>query len=104
LGGDLSLRGFGSHEDGYPTGAPSGGPPVGRFDWSDVAAVGCRSQRVVACVLGAVRAAHCCWWPDRAVHRPGRVLFCVLRARSNSLLAPLLLHWAVNGFGDLLLL
>lgn len=27
------------------------------------------------------------------------VVFCWLRARSDSLLAPMLLHWAVNGFG-----
>jgi membrane protease YdiL (CAAX protease family) len=32
------------------------------------------------------------------------VLFCELRARSGSLLAPILLHWAVNGLGELLLL
>ena len=32
------------------------------------------------------------------------VVFCVLRVRSGSLLAPMLLHWAVNGFGELLLL
>lgn len=32
------------------------------------------------------------------------VVFCVLRVRSGSLLAPILLHWAVNGFGELLLL
>jgi CAAX protease family protein len=32
------------------------------------------------------------------------VLFCELRVRSGSLLAPVLLHWAVNGFGELLLL
>jgi membrane protease YdiL (CAAX protease family) len=30
------------------------------------------------------------------------VVFCVLRVRSGSLLAPILLHWAVNGFGELL--
>jgi membrane protease YdiL (CAAX protease family) len=29
------------------------------------------------------------------------VLFCELRARSDSLLAPILLHWAVNGFGEI---
>jgi len=29
------------------------------------------------------------------------VLFCELRARSDSLLAPILLHWAVNGLGEL---
>ncbi len=27
------------------------------------------------------------------------VLLCELRVRSGSLLAPILLHWAVNGFG-----
>jgi membrane protease YdiL (CAAX protease family) len=27
------------------------------------------------------------------------VLFCELRARSDSLLAPVLAHWSVNGFG-----
>jgi membrane protease YdiL (CAAX protease family) len=32
------------------------------------------------------------------------VLFCELRARSGSLLAPILLHWAVNGFGELFVL
>ena len=32
------------------------------------------------------------------------VVFCELRRRSGSLLAPILLHWAVNGFGELLLL
>jgi membrane protease YdiL (CAAX protease family) len=32
------------------------------------------------------------------------VLFCELRARSDSLLAPILLHWAVNGFGELFVL
>jgi len=32
------------------------------------------------------------------------VLFCELRVRSGSLLAPVLLHWAVNGLGELLLL
>lgn len=32
------------------------------------------------------------------------VLFCELRRRSDSLLAPILLHWAVNGFGELFLL
>ena len=29
------------------------------------------------------------------------VLFCELRARSGSLLAPILLHWAINGLGEL---
>lgn len=29
------------------------------------------------------------------------VLFCELRARSGSLLAPMLLHWAVNGLGEI---
>ena len=29
------------------------------------------------------------------------VLLCELRARSGSLLAPILLHWAVNAFGEL---
>jgi uncharacterized protein len=29
------------------------------------------------------------------------VLFCELRARSDSLLAPILLHWAVNGLGEI---
>jgi membrane protease YdiL (CAAX protease family) len=29
------------------------------------------------------------------------VLFCELRARSDSLVAPMLLHWAVNGFGEI---
>ena len=29
------------------------------------------------------------------------VLFCELRDRSDSLLAPILLHWAVNGLGEL---
>jgi membrane protease YdiL (CAAX protease family) len=28
------------------------------------------------------------------------VLFCELRARSDSLLAPMLAHWAVNGLGE----
>ena len=32
------------------------------------------------------------------------VLFCELRDRSDSLLAPILLHWAVNGFGELFIL
>ena len=32
------------------------------------------------------------------------VLFCELRARSDSLLAPILLHWAVNGLGELFVL
>ena len=32
------------------------------------------------------------------------VLFCELRVRSGSLLAPILLHWAVNGVGELFLL
>jgi membrane protease YdiL (CAAX protease family) len=32
------------------------------------------------------------------------VLFCELRASSDSLLAPILLHWAVNGLGELFLL
>jgi uncharacterized protein len=32
------------------------------------------------------------------------VLLCLLRQRSDSLLAPLLVHWAVNGFGVLFLL
>jgi membrane protease YdiL (CAAX protease family) len=32
------------------------------------------------------------------------VLFCELRDRSDSLLAPILLHWAVNGFGELFVL
>jgi len=32
------------------------------------------------------------------------VLFCELRARSDSLLAPILLHWAVNGFGEIFVL
>jgi uncharacterized protein len=32
------------------------------------------------------------------------VLLCLLRQRSDSLLAPMLLHWAVNGFGVLFLL
>jgi len=32
------------------------------------------------------------------------VLFCELRARSGSLLAPVLLHWAVNGLGELFVL
>ena len=32
------------------------------------------------------------------------MLFCELRVRSGSLLAPVLLHWAVNGLGELLLL
>ena len=32
------------------------------------------------------------------------VLFCELRARSGSLLAPILLHWAVNGFGEIFVL
>ena len=32
------------------------------------------------------------------------VVFCELRARSGSLLAPILLHWAINGFGELFLL
>lgn len=31
------------------------------------------------------------------------VLLCELRARSGSLLAPILLHWAVNGLGELFL-
>lgn len=31
-------------------------------------------------------------------------LFCELRIRSGSLLAPMLLHWAVNGVGELILL
>ena len=29
------------------------------------------------------------------------VLFCELRARSDSLLAPMLAHWAVNGLGEI---
>jgi membrane protease YdiL (CAAX protease family) len=29
------------------------------------------------------------------------VVLCELRGRSGSLLAPILLHWAVNGFGEL---
>ena len=29
------------------------------------------------------------------------VLFCELRARSGSLVAPMLLHWAVNGLGEI---
>jgi membrane protease YdiL (CAAX protease family) len=29
------------------------------------------------------------------------VLLCELRARSDSLLAPMLMHWAVNGFGQI---
>ena len=32
------------------------------------------------------------------------VVFCELRARSGSLLAPIMLHWAINGFGELFLL
>ena len=32
------------------------------------------------------------------------VLFCELRDRSDSLLAPILLHWAVNGFGEVFVL
>ncbi len=31
------------------------------------------------------------------------VLFCELRARSDSLLAPMLAHWAVNGLGEIFL-
>ncbi|MEP6561434.1 MAG: CPBP family intramembrane glutamate endopeptidase, partial [Nakamurella sp.] len=31
------------------------------------------------------------------------VLFCELRARSGSLLAPALAHWAVNGLGVIFL-
>ncbi len=31
------------------------------------------------------------------------VLFCELRVRSDSLLAPMLAHWAVNGLGVIFL-
>jgi membrane protease YdiL (CAAX protease family) len=34
----------------------------------------------------------------------GGVVFCELRARSGSLLAPILLHWAINGLGELFVL
>ena len=33
--------------------------------------------------------------------RAAGVLFCELRARSDSLLAPMLAHWAVNGLGEI---
>ena len=34
----------------------------------------------------------------------GGLVFCELRARSGSLLAPILLHWAINGLGELFVL
>jgi uncharacterized protein len=34
----------------------------------------------------------------------GGVVFCELRAHSGSLLAPILLHWAINGLGELFVL
>ena len=34
----------------------------------------------------------------------GGVVFCELRDRSGSLLAPIMLHWAINGLGELFVL